>query len=64
MKSMILREFIGPLATRIGAVTAGFLVAKYGADPEISNHIGVGIAAFLALCVDLVSRKAFSKEGD
>ena len=57
MKSLLIREFLKPMATRLGAVVAGYLVATLATDPAVANQIGVGLAAAAALAIDLVTRK-------
>lgn len=52
MYSLITREIIAPLATRIGTALAGYLAGYVGGD--VSNHIGLAVAGLILVGFDLL----------
>jgi len=61
LKSFLIKEILTPVATRLGAVAAGYLVGKLAVDPDAAGQIGVGLSALCFVLVDLVSRKVLER---
>lgn len=61
MKTFLIKEILTPVATRVGAVLAGYLVGSLATDPQIASQIGVGLSAACLVLVDLIARKVLER---
>lgn len=55
MKSLVFREILSPLASRVGTAAAAFLLGVVQADPTLAHEAGAVIASALLVSVDLVT---------
>lgn len=56
MKKFVIMNVISPLLARVGAVTAGGLIALGSTQPQVDD-ITVGLTALAAVFIDLIVRK-------
>jgi hypothetical protein len=57
LKNFIVRELVGPIASRIGTAAAGALVGYLAIAPDSANVIGAGLTAALLVGLDLLTGK-------
>lgn len=57
----VLNEILGPLALRLGSITAGVL-GGYGVTHDHANMVGVGVTGVLLVAAELAIRNWIKKE--
>lgn len=58
LKDLLVGSVLVPVFTRVGSITAGWLMSELATAPETAAQVEIGITAIGAILIDLITRKA------